>query len=156
MTKQFTNNTKLTRGDKAHLKFMDKLVAVKEGAEKGMDSIGRIHEQTVKASNEYAKIVSDSQKSERMELYEIIKTSDDEEKINRAYKRLEELDCIMEKAIEKNNEFLSSERENSNKNITGIFFCILVAGGYISSNKQLRQIAKNTLVKINKNFLFKK
>lgn len=30
MTKQFTNNTKLTRGDKAHLKFMDKLIAVKE------------------------------------------------------------------------------------------------------------------------------
>lgn len=156
MTKTLTNNTKLTRSDKAHQKFMDKLVAVKDGAEKGMDSIGRIHEQTVKASNEYAKIVSESQKFERMELYEIIKTSNDAEKINRAYKRLEELDCIKEKIIEKHNEFLCSERENSNKNITGIFFCILVAGGYISSNKQLRQIAKNTLVKINKNFLFKK
>ncbi|WP_075877801.1 hypothetical protein [Merdibacter massiliensis] len=84
---------------------MDKLATVKERAEKGMDSIGRIHVQTVKASNEYAKIVSDSQKSKRMELYEIIKTSDDAEKINGAYKRLEELDCIMEKAIEKITSF---------------------------------------------------
>lgn len=156
MAKQFTNNTKLTRGDKAHLKFMDKLLAVKEGAEKGMDSIGRIHEQTVKASNEYAKIVSDSQKSERIELYEIIKTSDDEEKINRAYKRLAELDCIMEKAIEKNNEFLSSERESSTKKITGIVLCILGAGGFLSLNKQFRRSARNTLKVINKNLLSKK
>lgn len=58
MAKQFTNNTKLTRSDKAYLKFMDKLVVVKEGGE-GLNSIGRIYEQTVKASNEYAKIVSD-------------------------------------------------------------------------------------------------
>lgn len=59
MAKQFTNNTKLTRSDKAYLKFMDKLVVVKERGGKGLNSIGRIHEQTVKASNEYAKIVSD-------------------------------------------------------------------------------------------------
>lgn len=135
---------------------MDKLVAVKEGAEKGMDPIGRIHEQTVKAINEYAKIVSDSQKSERMELYEIIKTSNNEEKINRAYKRLEELDCIMEKAIEKNNEFLSSERESSTKKITGIVLCILGAGEFLSLNKQFRRSASNTLEVINKNLLSKK
>jgi len=30
MAKQFTNNTKLTRSDKAYLKFMDKPVVVKE------------------------------------------------------------------------------------------------------------------------------
>lgn len=135
---------------------MDKLATVKEGAEKGMDSIGRIHVQTVKASNEYAKIVSDSQKSERMELYEIIKTSDDAEKINGAYKRLEELDCIMEKAIEKNNEFLSSERESSTRKITGIVLCILGAGGFLSLNKKFRRSARNTLEVINKNLLSKK
>ncbi|MBM6840941.1 hypothetical protein H6A03_05220 [[Clostridium] spiroforme] len=80
---------------------MDKQVAVREGGEKGLDFIGRIQEQTLKASNEYAKIVSDFQKSECMEIYEIIKTSDDEEKINRVYKLLEELNRIIEKAIEK-------------------------------------------------------
>ena len=62
MTKQFTNNTKLTWGDKGHLKFMDKQVAVREGGGgKGMDSIWRIQEQTLKASNGYIKIVSDFQ-----------------------------------------------------------------------------------------------
>lgn len=110
----------------------------------------------MKASNEYAKIVSDSQKSERMELYEIIKTSDDAEKINGAYKRLEELDCIMEKAIEKNNEFLSSERESSTRKITGIVLCILGAGGFLSLNKKFRRSARNTLEVINKNLLSKK
>lgn len=60
MVKTRANSTELTRGDKAHQKFMDKLVVVKDGAEKGVDSIGRIHKQTVEAHKEYTKIVVDS------------------------------------------------------------------------------------------------
>lgn len=156
MGKTCTNTSKLTRSDKAHQKFMDKLSTVKDGAEKGMDSIGRIHEQTVRAHKEYIKEVADSQKPERLKLYEIINASDDKEKINRAYERLEELDRIQEKMLEKDAEFLRSERENSNKHITGMFLCILAAGGFISLNKRSRQVAGNTLRAISKNFHPKK
>ena len=92
MAKIPTNSAKLTRSDKAHQKFMDKLNAVKNAGEKGMDSIGMIHKQTVDASNEYAKTVAASQESERTRLYDIISTSKDNELIKWAQNRLRELD----------------------------------------------------------------
>lgn len=39
MTKVNTMNTKLTRGDKAHKKFIEKLDVFKDGLKHGMDSL---------------------------------------------------------------------------------------------------------------------
>ena len=145
MAKIPTNSAKLTRSDKAHQKFMDKLNAVKNAGEKGMDSIGMIHKQTVDASNEYAKTVAASQESERTSLYDIISTSKDNELIKWAQNRLRELDRNQEEAQNQHDLFLKDERETSNKNIVGTFLCILAAGGFVVGNKQIRQVAKNTL-----------
>ena len=145
MAKIPTNSAKLTRSDKAHQKFMDKLNAVKNAGEKGMDSIGMIHKQTVDASNEYAKTVAASQESERTRLYDIISTSKDNELIKWAQNRLRELDRNQEEAQNQHDLFLKDERETSNKNIVGTFLCILAARGFVVRNKQIRQVAKNTL-----------
>lgn len=78
MTKVNTMNTKLTRGDKAHKKFIEKLDVFKDGLKHGMDSLEMIHKQTLDSSVEFTKVVSKSQEVERTALYDIIKKCEDE------------------------------------------------------------------------------
>ena len=152
MTKADVMNTKLTRGDKAHKKFVEKLSVFKDGLKHGMDSLEVIHKQTLDSSEEFSKIVSKSQEGERTDLYDIIKNCEDETRRKEAYERLAELDRIKEKEIDAHNDFLKYEREKATRNITGGILCLAVAGGLISS-KQVRQMSGKALTTISKNLL---
>lgn len=152
MTKVNTMNTKLTRGDKAHKKFIEKLDVFKDGLKHGMDSLEMIHKQTLDSSVEFTKVVSKSQEVERTALYDIIKKCEDETRRKEAFKRLAELDRIKEKEVDTHNDFLKNEREKANRNITGGILCLAVAGGLISS-KQVRQMSGKALTTISKNLL---
>ena len=98
--------------------------------------------------------MADSQESERMRLYDIISTSKDDELVKWAQNRLRELDRNQEEAQNQHDLFLKDERETSNKNIVGMFLCVLAGWGFVVSNKQIRQAAKNTLHLLFKNDLF--
>lgn len=150
MTKVTTTGPRLTRGDKAHKKYMDKLDVFKDGLNHGLNSFTLIHKQTLDASLEYAEKVSKSQELERSALYEIIKTCEDDTRCKEAFDRLAELDCIKEEEIKRHNELIQNEREIANKNIIGGLFLFAVAGGLISS-KQVRQMTGKFLATVNKN-----
>ena len=113
MTKVNTMNTKLTRGDKAHKKFIEKLDVFKDGLKHGMDSLEMIHKQTLDSSVEFTKVVSKSQEVERTALYDIIKKCEDETRRKEAFERLAELDRIKEKEVDTHNDFLKNEREKA-------------------------------------------
>lgn len=150
MKKTGTTSLKLTRGDKAHKKFMDRLNVFKDGMTHGLDSFTLIHKQTLDSSLEYAEKISKSQEAERAALYDIIKTCEDKIRRTEAFARLKELDHIKEEEIKNHNEFIQTERDKTNKNITGSIFCLAVAGGLISS-KQVRQMTGRFLTKISNN-----
>lgn len=153
MEKMDTTGSKLTRQDKAHQKFMDKLDTFKDGLIHGLDSLKSTHKQTLDSSSEYATKIIESQKDERSELYAIIKTCEDETKRKEAYERLRELDRIKDEEIENHNRFLQSERDTANKNITGGIICLAVVSG-LMTNKQLRQMTGKVL-SLGKNMLLK-
>lgn len=152
MTKVNTVNTKLTRGDKAHKKFVEKLDIFKDGLKHGMDSLNAVHKQTLDSSVEFSEKISKSQEVERIALYDIIKQCEDETRRKEAFARLAELDRIKEKEVNTHNDFLKNEREKVNRNITGGILCLAVACGLISS-KQVRQMSGKALTTISKNLL---
>lgn len=152
MPKIGTTNPKLTRGDKVHKKYMDKLDVFKDGLMHGLDSLTLIHKQTLDSSVEYAEKVSKSQESERSALYEIIKTCEDEMRRKEAFIRLTELDRIKEEEIKNHDEFIQTERDKANKNTTGSLLLLAVTSGLIS-NKQVRQMTGKALTTISKNLL---
>lgn len=145
-----TTSMKMTRGDKAHKKFMDKFMVYKDGLKHSMDSFTTIHKQTLDAASKYTETVSKSQEAERASLYEVIKTSEDETRRREAYDRLTELDRIKDEEIKNHNEFSEKERDKANKNITGVVVCLAAAGGFISS-KQGRQMLGKAFKKVEGN-----
>ena len=150
MAKVGTTSSKLTRGDKAHKKFMDKLSVFKDGMTHGLDSFTLIHKQTLDSSLEYAEKISKSQEAERSALYDIIRTCEDKTRRNEDFARLKELDRIKEVEIKNHNEFIQTERDKTNKNVTGSVLLLAVAGGLISS-KQIRQMTGRFLTTISNN-----
>ena len=99
MAEKRTTNTNVTRYDKAHKKFMDKLNVLKDNVNHGYDSLKVVHKQTVDSSVSFKETVDKGQEQERKDLYDIIKTSEDEKKIQWAKERIQELDRIKEKEI---------------------------------------------------------
>lgn len=81
MAEKRTTNTNVTRYDKAHKKFMDKLNVLKDNVNHGYDSLKVVHKQTVDSSVSFKETVDKGQEQERKDLYDIIKTSEDEKKI---------------------------------------------------------------------------
>lgn len=90
--------------------------------------------------------------AERKELYDIIKTSEDEGKIQWAKERIQELDRIKEKEVNGHIEFLKGEREKTDRNITGGMILVAAAGGLIS-NKQVRQMSGKAISSVGKSLL---
>ncbi len=82
MAEKRTTNTNVTRYDKAHKKFMDKLNVLKDNVNHGYDSLKVVHKQTIDSSVSFKETVDKGQEQERKDLYDIIKTSEDEKKIN--------------------------------------------------------------------------
>ena len=136
MAKAPTNN--LTRSDKIHIKKMDKLNAMKDPWIKGFDSFTKVHKQIIDSDGDYLEKVANSQKDEKAQLYEIIKTSDDEKRREEAFKRLEKLDDDANEKIKNHNDLSRSEGEKTNKNIASELLLIVSAAGLISY-KPLRQ-----------------
>ena len=147
--------TGLTRGDKTHKKFMDKLNILRDNVNHGYDSLKAVHKQTVDASVKYTEAVAKGQEQERKDLYDIIKNSEDEKKIQWAKERIQELDCIKEKEIDRHNEFLKEEGDEIKKNIVGGMMLIAVSTGLISS-KHVRQMGGKAISSISKNLLHQK
>lgn len=152
MAEKRTTNTNVTRYDKAHKKFMDKLNVLKDNVNHGYDSLKVVHKQTVDSSVSFKETVDKGQETERKALYDIIKTSEDEGKTEWAKERIQELDRIKEKEVEEHNEFLKEEREKTNKNITGGMLLIAVSAGLIS-NKQVRQMGGKAISSVGKGLL---
>lgn len=152
MAKENVNAPNLTRGDKVHKKFMDKLDVFKDGMTKGLDSFTLVHKQTLDASTQYAEVVAKSQEAERAALYEVIKTCEDEARRKEAFERLKELDQIKEGEIKRHNDFTHNEREKAYINISGSIICLGVAAGLIS-NKQVRQATGKFLTTAGKKIL---
>ena len=50
MAEKRTTNTNVTRYDKAHKKFMDKLNVLKDNVNHGYDSLKVVHKQTIDSS----------------------------------------------------------------------------------------------------------
>lgn len=90
--------------------------------------------------------------AERKELYGIIKTSEDEGKIQWAKERIQELDRIKEKEVNGHIEFLKEEREKTDRNITGGMILVVAAGGLIS-NKQVRRMSGKAISSVGKSLL---
>ena len=142
-----TKNTGLTRGDKAHKKFMDKLNVLRDNVNHGYDSLKAVHKQTTDSSVRFKETVDKGQETERKALYDIIKTSEDEGKTEWAKERIQELDRIKEKEVNGHNEF-----EKTNKNIMGGMLLIAVSAGLIS-NKQVRQMCGKAISSVGKGLL---
>ena len=94
MAEKRTTNTNMTRSDKTHKKFMDKLNVLKDNVNHGYDSLKAVHKQTTDASVSFKETVDKGQEVERKALYDIIQTSEDEGKIEWAKDRIQELDRI--------------------------------------------------------------
>ena len=142
MVEKRTTNTNVTRYDKAHKKFMDKLNVLKDNVNHGYDSLKVVHKQTV----------DKGQEQERKDLYDIIKTSEDEKKIQWAKERIQELDRIKEKEIDGHNEFLKEEGDTTKRNIVGGMMLIAVSAKLISS-KQVRQMGGKAISSVGKSLL---
>lgn len=82
MAEKRTANTNVTRYDKAHKKFMDKLNVLKDNVNHGYDSLKVVHKQTVDSSVSFKETVDKGQEQERKDLYDIIKTSEMRKKSN--------------------------------------------------------------------------
>ena len=100
----------------------------------------------------YAETVAKGQEQERKELYDIIKNSEDEGKIQWAKVRIVELDRIKEKEIDEHNEFLKEEGDTTKRNIVGGMMLIAVSANLISS-KQVRQMGGKAISSVGKNLL---
>ena len=142
MAEKRTINTNVTRYDKAHKKFMDKLNVLKDNVNHGYDSLKVVHKQTV----------DKGQEQERKDLYDIIKTSEDEKKIQWAKERIQELDRIKAKEIDGHNEFLKEEGDTTKRNIVGGMMLIAVSAKLISS-KQVRQMGGKAISSVGKSLL---
>ncbi len=145
-------STNMTRYDKAHKKFMDKLNVLKDNVNHGYDSLKAVHKQTIDSSVSFQETVNKGQEAERKALYDIISKSENETRIKEAYGRLAELDRIKEKEINEHNEFLKDEREKTDKNIVGGMILIAVSAGLIS-NKQVRQMGGKVISSVGKSLL---
>ena len=145
-------STYMTRYDKAHKKFMDKLNVLKDNVNHGYDSLKAVHKQTIDSSVSFQETVDKGQEVERKALYDIISKSENETRIKEAYGRLAELDRIKEQVINEHNEFLKVEREKTDKNIVGGMILIAVSAGLIS-NKQVRQMSGKVISSVGKSLL---
>lgn len=145
-------STYMTRYDKAHKKFMDKLNVLKDNVNHGYDSLKAVHKQTIDSSVSFQETVDKGQEVERKALYDIISKSENETRIKEAYGRLAELDRIKEQVINEHNEFLKDEREKTDKNIVGGMILIAVSAGLIS-NKQVRQMSGKVISSVGKRLL---
>ena len=152
MAEKRTTNTNVTRYDKAHKKFMDKLNVLKDNVNHGYDSLKVVHKQTVDSSVSFKETVDKGQEQERKDLYDIIKTSEDEKKIQWAKGRIQELDRIKEKEIDGHNEFLKEEGDTTKRNIVGGMMLIAVSAKLISS-KQVRQMGGKAISSVGKSLL---
>ena len=81
-------STYMTRYDKAHKKFMDKLNVLKDNVNHGYDSLKAVHKQTIDSSVSFQETVDKGQEVERKALYDIISKSENETRIKEAYGRL--------------------------------------------------------------------
>ena len=151
MAEKRTTNTNVTRYDKAHKKFMDKLNVLKDNVNHGYDSLKVVHKQTIDSSVSFKETVDKGQEQERKDLYDIIKTSEDEKKIQWAKERIQELDRIKEKEIDGHNEFLK-EGDTTKRNIVGGMMLIAVSAKLISS-KQVRQMGGKAISSVGKSLL---
>ena len=152
MAEKRTISTNMTRSDKAHKKFMDKLNVLRDNVNHGYDSLKAVHKQTADSSVSFKETVDKGQETERKALYDIIKTSEDEGKIQWAKERIQELDRIKEKEVDGHNEFLKEEREKTDRNIVGGMILIAVSAGLISY-KQVRQIGGKAINSAGKSLL---
>ena len=91
MAEKRAARTNMTRSDKAHKKFMDKLNVLRDNVNHGYDSLKAVHKQTTDSAVSFKETVDKGQEAERKELYDIIKTSEDEGKIQWARDRIQEL-----------------------------------------------------------------
>lgn len=152
MAEKRATSTNMTRSDKAHKKFMDKLNALRDNVNHGYDSLKAVHKQTTDSSVSFKETVDKGQEAERKALYDIISKSENETRIKEAYARLAELDRIKEKEVNEHNEFLKDECEKTDKNIVGGMMLIAVSAGLIS-NKQVRQIGGKAISSVGKSLL---
>jgi len=152
MAEKKTTSTNITRSDKVHKKFMDKLNALRDNVNHGYDSLKAVHKQTTDSAVSFKETIDKGQEAERKALYDIISKSENEERRKEAYARLEELDLIKEKEVSEHNAFLKDERESTNKNIVGGMILIAVSAGLIS-NKQVRQIGGKAISSVGKSLL---
>lgn len=152
MAEKKTTSTNMTRSDKVHKKFMDKLNALRDNVNHGYDSLKAVHKQTTDSAVSFKETIDKGQEAERKALYDIISKSENEERRKEAYARLEELDLIKEKEVSEHNAFLKDERESTNKNIVGGMILIAVSAGLIS-NKQVRQIGGKAISSVGKSLL---
>ena len=152
MAEKKTTSTNMTRSDKAHKKFMDKLNVLRDNVNHGYDSLKAVHKQTTDSAVSFKETVDKGQEAERKALYDIIRKSENEARIQEAYDRLAELDRIKEKEVNEHNEFLKNERERTDKNIVGGMILLAVSAGLIS-NKQVRQMGGKAISSVGKNLL---
>lgn len=82
MAEKRATSTNMTRSDKAHKKFMDKLNVLRDNVNHGYDSLKAVHKQTTDSSVSFKETVDKGQEAERKALYDIIKTSEDEGKLS--------------------------------------------------------------------------
>ena len=136
MAEKRTTNTNVTRYDKAHKKFMDKLNVLKDNVNHGYDSLKVVHKQTVDSSVSFKETVD----------------KEDEKKIQWAKERIQELDRIKEKEIDGHNEFLKEEGDTTKRNIVGGMMLIAVSAKLISS-KQVRQMGGKAISSVGKSLL---
>lgn len=134
----------MTRSDKLHKKFIDKLNVLKDNVNHGYDSLKVVHKQTTDSAVSFKEAVDKGQEAERKVLYDILKNSADEGKILWVKERIQELDRIKEKELEGYNKFLEKEREKTDRNIIGGMLMLAVSTGLIS-NKQVRQMGGKTI-----------
>ena len=125
---------------------MNKDIMSKEEEKKVTDRINELYHKKVKEG------LTPEEEAERKELYDIIKTSEDEGKIQWAKDRIQELDRIKEKEVNGHNEFLKEEREKTDRNITGGMLLLAVSAGLIS-NKQVRQMGGKAISSVGKGLL---
>ena len=142
----------MTRSDKLHKKFIDKLNVLKDNVNHGYDSLKAVHKQTTDSAVNFKEAVDKGQEAERKALYDIIKNSADEGKFLWVKERIQELDCIKEKEVEGYNKFLEKEREKTDRNITGGMLMLAVSAGLIS-NKQVRQMGGKAIGFVGKSLL---
>ena len=84
--------TAMTRSDKLHKKFIDKLNVLKDNVNHGYDSLKVVHKQTTDSAVSFKEAVDKGQEAERKVLYDILKNSADEGKILWVKERIGNMD----------------------------------------------------------------